>query len=353
MGFNNRRKIILELEALRSSKIICYITSIRENVNSKIADDAVRQIIDHLQKLPEQSTPKLDLFIVSNGGDGVVPWRLIPILRHYSDRIGVLIPFKAYSAATIMALGADEIIMHKFGAMGPIDPTVTNEFNPVEASTNRRLGISVEDVKAYISFIRTTVGINHEEEVIKAIEILAEKVHPLALGNVERFISQSRMIARKLLELHTDKSDAHNIETVVEALASKLYFHGHPINRIEAKQLGLKVVENIPPEVETKMWDLYVDFEEEMKFREIYDPIAQLYLAPQATPVPGFFTELARVENSIRYATVESAQMSSNFEATTRHTLISDPQLQQNMSVIVLSQGWDHELPAAPPPATP
>ena len=349
MAYENRLRLIEELEALRGSKILCYVTSLRQNIESRISDDAVRQFIDHLQKLPQQPTQKIDLFIVSNGGDGVVPWRLIPILRSYTSKIGVLIPFKAYSAATIMALGADEIIMHKFGAMGPIDPTVTNEFNPIEQGTNRRLGISVEDVKAYISFIRNTVGINHEEEVIKAVEILAQKVHPLALGNVERFISQSRMIARKLLELHTDKSDAHNIDNVVEALASKLFFHGHPINRIEAKQLGLKVEENVPSEIETKMWDLYVDFEEEMKFRESFDPFAQLNTVPHGPDNPGVFSELARVENTVRYAVVESAKMSSFYDATTRHTLISDPQMQPSFSIVILNQKWDHLLPAVLP----
>ena len=46
---------------------------------------------------------------------------------------------------------------------------------------------SVEDVRAYVGFIKDTVGITHEDELVQAIKILAEKVHPLALGNVERF----------------------------------------------------------------------------------------------------------------------------------------------------------------------
>lgn len=111
-----------------------------------------------------------------------------------------------------MSLGANEIVMHKFGALGPIDPTVTNDFNPIELGTNRKLGISVEDVKAYIAFIKDTVGINHEEELVKAIEILANKVHPLALGNVERFLSQSRMIASKLLKQHTEQKEHHKLD---------------------------------------------------------------------------------------------------------------------------------------------
>ena len=257
LSFETRRPLIERLENLRGSKIICYLTSLRPGAAGQISDDAVREIIDHLQRLPQQPVERIDLLLVSNGGDGLVPWRLVPIFREYAKQFNVLIPYKAHSAATIMALGANEIVMHKFGALGPIDPTVTNEFNPIEAGTNRKLGISVEDVKAYISFIKETVGIKHEEELVRTIEILAGKVHPLALGNVERFISQSRMIARKLLLLHTSKNDEHTLESVIEALASKLFFHGHPINRSEARELGLKVMENVPTEVESLMWDIY------------------------------------------------------------------------------------------------
>ena len=108
----------------------------------------------------------------------------------------------------------------------------------------------MEDVKAYVSFIKESVGIRHEDELIKAVEILANKVHPLALGNVERFVAQSRMIARKIMKTHIRESDEHIIDDIVENLASRLYFHGHPINRREAREeLRLKVLESPQPEL--------------------------------------------------------------------------------------------------------
>ena len=309
MPFADRVHLIESLEKARNSKVVCYVTSLRENVNALISDDAVREFIDHLIAM-EGHSGRLDVLIISNGGDSIVPWRLIPILREYSSHIAVLIPFKAYSAATILALGANEIVMHKFGAMGPIDPTVTNSFNPSEQGSGRRFGISVEDVKAYISFIRNTAGINHEAEVIEAVKILATSIHPLALGNVERFLSQSRMIATKLLELHTDKGKSHEIATIVEALASKLYFHGHPINRKEAKQIGMNVLEQVPENVEILMWKLYESFEAELEFRIPFDPVAQLHLVPaKPSGVPGQFTELASIDTVIRAVVVESARL--------------------------------------------
>jgi Serine dehydrogenase proteinase len=250
--FAERVKLIEQIQEQRQSQVICYLTSIRPNLNAQMSDDAVRAIFDQMLLLPERPVKKLDVFLCSNGGAGTVPWRLISLLREYAESVGVLIPYRAYSAATLLALGADDIVMHPFAEMGPIDPTVTNEYNPVDPNTRRLIGISVEDVKAYISFIKTTVGIQHEDELVRTIEILAQKIHPLALGNVERFIAQSRMIAKKILLTHM--KDEHKIDEIVETMASKFYFHGHAINRREARDLGLKVVENLPPALETSMW---------------------------------------------------------------------------------------------------
>src|SRR5439155_10612970 len=182
MPYTDRINFIKQIEETRGSQVICYLTSVRPNVSAQMSDDAVRVFFDHLLLLPTRPVEKLDIFLCSNGGAGTVPWRLVSLFREYAKSFSVLIPYRAYSAATLLALGADEIVMHPFAEMGPIDPTVSNDFNPTEQNTGRRLGISVEDVKAYVNFIKTTVGITHEDELIQAVLALTRKVHPLALG---------------------------------------------------------------------------------------------------------------------------------------------------------------------------
>ena len=45
--------------------------------------------------------------------------------------------------------------------------------------------------------------------------------------------------------------DSHKIDELVDKLTSKLYYHGHPINRTEARQdVGLSTIEIPSPEVE-------------------------------------------------------------------------------------------------------
>ena len=341
-----RTELIGKIEDLRGSKVICYLTSLRIGVAANMADDAVRVFYEHLLLLPARPIDKLDILIVSNGGSGTVPWRLTALLREFTKSFNVLIPYRAYSAATLLALGADEIVMHPFGEMGPIDPTVSNEFNPVEGG--RRLGISVEDVKAYVSFIKETVGITHEDELVKTIEILANKVHPLALGNVDRFLSQSRLIARKILRTHMPDIEEHTLDEIIENLASKLYFHGHPINRQEAKdELKLKVNVEPPPELEAAMWDLYKLYEGRFQNTVPWKPADQLML--EAWPAGANAAALkqpnlpCQFEEEVLYAIIESSPLVSHYKAQKRYLFMGLGQNQEPLiSEQFISEGWEH-----------
>ncbi len=363
MAFKDRILLIKEIEKLRGSTVACFLTSLRQNVTAQISDDAVRVFFDHLLLFPSRPVEKFDLFLCSNGGSGTVPWRLVSLFREYAKNFNVLIPYRSYSAATLIALGADEIVMHPFAELGPIDPTVSNEFNPIEQPSGRRLGISVEDVKAYVNFIKTTVGITHQDELIKAVEALTEKVHPLALGNVERFLAQSRMIARKILRTHMNESEEHTIEDIIENMASKLYFHGHPINRKEAKEdLRLKVNLKLPGALESLMWTLYKDFEEEFQNQSIFAPAGDLAAqtppapsVPVQMPLPGnpqmqqlaMLAQAAQTapvqkEYELLHAIVESARLSSSFTTYRRYRLFAGVPAQPVIQEDILKQGWNH-----------
>jgi membrane-bound ClpP family serine protease len=147
MALAERIQLVRTIEEMRGSTVITYLTTMRQNVPGVIANDQVRVFFDHLLLLRERRVDKLDIFLCSNGGDGTVPWRLIALFREFASALSVLIPYRAYSAASLLALGADEIVMHPFAELGPIDPTVSNEYNPTDKNTGQRMGISVEDVK--------------------------------------------------------------------------------------------------------------------------------------------------------------------------------------------------------------
>ena len=208
MPRTDRLEGIKSLQAERGNSIvITYITSTRPNFESHMAMDVIPIIYRHLSAI--STSPKetrIDLLISSNGGDGVVPWKLVTLIREFCSELNVLVPYRAFSAATLTCLGADNVIMHPMGMLGPTDPTVTNEFNPPNPRLpGQLLGISVEDVASYIQLVKEDVGITHEDELIQAFTQLCQNVHPLALGNVKRHTLQSQMMGSKLLRSRTSQ----------------------------------------------------------------------------------------------------------------------------------------------------
>jgi hypothetical protein len=289
MAKKERLKLIEKIEETRGSRVISYITSTRRNLENNMAMDVPRKIFEHLRSFGAKKVDKIDLFLHSNGGDGTVPWRLVTLIREYAKSFAVLVPYKAFSAATLTALGAEEIIMHPMGMLGPTDANISGPFNPPHPfAPGQLLGINVEDVTAYIALLREDAGINHEEEFVQAFKELATRVHPLALGSVKRFLSQSRMMAKKLLELHMDQTEhQHDIEQIVENLTSKLFFHGHPINRSEARdQVGLKKVMDASPALEKLMWGLYEEYEEQMKLEDPFEVAMEFVSQFPSPPQP-------------------------------------------------------------------
>jgi hypothetical protein len=131
---DERLQLIRNLEEARGgTRVICYLTSTRSNLESPMAMDVIPVIYEHLRWIttPKDET-KIDLFIHSNGGDGIVPWRLVPLIREKCSRFSVLVPHKAFSAATLTALGADAVVMHPLGCLGADRPDRHERVQPTE-----------------------------------------------------------------------------------------------------------------------------------------------------------------------------------------------------------------------------
>jgi hypothetical protein len=76
----------------------------------------------------------LDLVVHSPGGSATAAEQIVNYLRTQFDSIRVIVPLQAKSAATMIALGADEIVMGRFSELGPIDPQI---FVPIPGGQGR------------------------------------------------------------------------------------------------------------------------------------------------------------------------------------------------------------------------
>ncbi|MCF8012019.1 MAG: hypothetical protein K9L17_05850 [Clostridiales bacterium] len=186
MSRKDRKELIRQIEELRGSRLICYITGDRENLKTRIAPDVNHVFYRHLEMISKKMP--VDLFLYTRGGDILTPWRLVCLIREYTPDFNVLVPFRSYSAGTLICLGASNIIMGKWGELGPIDPSVDNPFNPEDPNDkSAKISIDIENVYSFISLVTQKAGIVNQVELSKIIRMLAEKIHPLALGNVYRY----------------------------------------------------------------------------------------------------------------------------------------------------------------------
>jgi hypothetical protein len=268
-------ELIRLIQAQRGSRVISYVTGDRAPFTTQIAEDAVLVLRRHLDAIGK--TEKIDLFVYSRGGDMVAPLRIVGLIREHCDAFGVLVPYRAHSAATSIALGADEIVMGKAGELSPVDPTTGHPFNPQDPNNpQKRIPISVEDVTSYFLLAKEKAGIR-DEQMVAVFNELANKINPLALGNVYRTYRMARLLTEKLLGLHMDtRKQQKEIQEIVAHLTEKLCIHAYPITRAEAEtEIGLKITK---PEgqLEALIWDLYGEYEQDMKLREPFEPLQLL-----------------------------------------------------------------------------
>jgi len=128
MGRTERLALIKKIEESRSSRLLVYITGDRRGLETKIAIDAYPFCLTQLMQMGYQE--KIDLFLYSTGGTTMACYGLVNLIKEFCESFNVIIPFKALSCATLMALGADNILMTKMGQLSPIDPSIDSPLAP-------------------------------------------------------------------------------------------------------------------------------------------------------------------------------------------------------------------------------
>jgi len=336
------KNLIQQIEVNRGSKVITYLTSDRKGpVNARIAMDIIPVVSRQLRQIGK--TEKIDLFLYSTGGDTMVPWRLVSMIREYCEKFSVLIPYKAHSAATMIALGADEIVMTDLSELSPIDPSTANVFNPQDPTNPQaRIPISVEDVMAYFN-LANKIGIKEEKELTEIFKKFIEsnpQIHPLALGNVNRVHNLIRILAKRLLKSHKNPMSEEGINKIVDCLTEKLYSHQYLVGRKEAKgELGIETITYADKNLSDLMTQLFEEYKKEMELDKIWNPEIEIGETQ------------AYNKKSYKIAFIESTQQTNYFElvmefkkgqiSVTQQTPQGPIQIpQEKVMWRVIGQGW-------------
>lgn len=121
-----RLKYIHRLHELSGRAVIVYASGWlksggQDDVSYSVEGSDVHALMEVCHRIPER---ELDLVIHSPGGSPQAAEQMVNYLRAKFNYIRVLVPLQAKSAATMIALGCDEIVLGLHSELGPIDPQI-------------------------------------------------------------------------------------------------------------------------------------------------------------------------------------------------------------------------------------
>lgn len=200
------------------------------------------------------------------------------MIRQFCKEFEVIVPAKALSTATIICLGANNILMTKQATLGPIDPSVNTPLNPQVpgAGPQARVPVSVEAMKGYIELAKKELGLKGHEQLSQILLKLSDNVHPLVLGEAYRARTQIKFLAQSLLSQSKQVTEKEKLEKITEFLCSESGSHDYTINRREARDnLGLKI-EKPDNSLYNLIKKIFTDIRNELQLNSPYNPTTLL-----------------------------------------------------------------------------
>lgn len=334
MAYKERKELYSKIESIRKRPLIVYTTSSRPNASGQMGQDMIPHFIQQLDSI-NSSSKEIDLMIISSGGDPIVSWRVNSLLRNRFEKITVLVPYGAYSAATLLALGADDIIMHKNGNLGPIDMQIKI---PPKNNNELPMHFSYEDIANYFKFIED-MGLKDQSIIAQALDKLTDQLSPIDLGNAKRGSQLGLSMAEKLLSTHL--IDSSKAKIISERLNTQYYHHGFPLDKREAKDLGLQIIEC--DEVENLMWEITEDILNTYKETEPFDPEALVHnnIKERSREImPG---QIYNLDIPVPIAFIESVRGVSRFNNRLIVNYSMQPDLSLQININMVNGYWKKE----------
>jgi hypothetical protein len=212
--------------------------------------------LDFIKK-QESIIPKLNVFVCSFGGDPDVAFNSVNILRTKCKKLVMFIPDNAKSAATLLCLGADEIVMALGAQLGPLDMQVQDPRNSPE---NISALSGYQALEAVANFLHTEIDVTVKQlyrkartnirdslsYAMKLVDSMArplfEQVNPLDLGYFSNSLAVSEKYGVELLCRYKQKSEI-DAKQIVSCLVRNYPSHSFIIDLLEAQKIGLSARE--------------------------------------------------------------------------------------------------------------
>jgi len=248
--FEEAWKNIADLSASQARDCYIYVGNVSRNGYDRITDEFIRK-----------KTNSAYLFLATYGGDPSAGYRIARGLRHHYDHLTIVIPTYCKSAGTLMAIGADELVIADKGELGPLDMQlkkpdelfdmssgldITQAMAFLRSQSTEILKSALVDLNVQLSVTTKTAAEIATKLTTGLIAPIYAQIDPYKIGESQRAVSIAFSYGKRL----NDKVKNLKTDDCLRSLMLDYPSHGFVIDRKEASTIFNKV--RAPSEAELK-----------------------------------------------------------------------------------------------------
>jgi hypothetical protein len=203
-------------------------------------------------KKSEMKGRDVALILDSYGGISLAAYRIASLFQTHAASFTVLVPRIAKSAATLLALGADEIILGEDAELGPLDVQVQDYdveedrvsaldmVQAIEQLEESAIDVAMRMLKSLKHRTKKRVNLLLEPSLQFAAEVtkpLFEKIDSVSYSRHSRMLKEAEDYAVRLLVRR--KFSRVEAEAIARDLVKQYSTHEFVIDLEECKQLGI------------------------------------------------------------------------------------------------------------------
>lgn len=242
LGGNKRNKVVVSL-----------FTSFRWPV---VLEDTDADMLEEILHSCDCPAKELVLVINSPGGEAFAAERIVNICRSFSpEGFTVIVPKMAKSAATMVCLGAKEIIMSPTSELGPVDPQIAVQ----DGNDDLRYLAAHEIIESYKDLF------DKANRTKGRLEPFLQQLQRFDARDIRRIVSAQELSASIAIKCLKDGMLSNLSEQKIEKKIAPFLdpaitkAHGRPIYHDVAKKCGLNVkLESIHTDLWKQVWELYM-----------------------------------------------------------------------------------------------
>jgi len=244
-----RKACYEEIEKYRGRPLLVYATKFLEGVPQGAPNFIDLSDVDGFTDLINsvKGNGSVDVLLHSPGGRPDATERLVGLLRGKFDEVNFLIPHSAYSAATMLALSGNNIVLHPSGTLGPIDPQIN--------------GIPARSIKRGFEKVKERIA-KEGPETLPAYIPLIEKYSLDLLELCEDSEKLSRELVSTWLKRYMFKGDKRAVGKIRKAVNyfsdyDKHLLHSRPLPMDKLSEFDLKI-ELADETLQDLLWEAYI-----------------------------------------------------------------------------------------------